>query len=125
MVIVLSLTVAILVLLGLFAMARRREAGGGKAPNLQGLEVIDLKAFRNLMDPDERQFLQAQLSTQDYRRVQRLRLLAAAHYVRAISHNAARLVRIAESASRSSDPAVSNAGSNLLETALQVRKNAG
>jgi len=88
------------------------------------LQPIDVEAFRNLIDPTEGEYLRQKLPAPEFRRVQRRRLRATAHYVRAAGRNAALLVRIGQTAAGSSDAATAGAARELVENALLLRRNA-
>src|SRR5512133_3923957 len=103
-------------------------AARGTSPNiqephqLQGLTTsIDIDAFRNLVSRAEEDYLRRNLPPAEFRRIQRARLLAALAYVRTAAHNAAILLRLAETGRRSSDPLVATSAAELAESALQVR----
>jgi len=82
---------------------------------------VDLEAFRNLTDPQEERFLRVRLSKEDFRRVQRLRLRAAAQYVAALSQGAADLVQMGQEARRDPDPQIAASGEKLLQDALRLK----
>jgi hypothetical protein len=82
---------------------------------------VDLEAFRNLIDPQEEEFLRECLSPGEFRIVQKERLLAATEYVVNTAHNAAVLLRLGEAAMRSSEPQIASAGRRLVETAIRLR----
>jgi hypothetical protein len=86
-----------------------------------GLRPVDLAAFRNLMDPEEETYLRLNLPAKEFRKIQRERLRAALDYVGVVAQNAAILIRLAETASRSSDVVVAQAGQALLDNALRLR----
>jgi hypothetical protein len=85
------------------------------------LQTVDLEAFRNLVDPDEEQFLRENLPVRDFRDVQRKRLRAAVDYVSGVSDNAVILLRVGFAARRSPDPRIAEAGRELVDNALQLR----
>ncbi len=82
----------------------------GKAGEIENLLPLDLEAFRNLTDPEEVRFLRVNLSPKEFRRIQRMRLRAAAVYISVISHNAGRLVVIGRSVSADPDAETAAAG---------------
>ncbi len=84
---------------------------------------VDLRAFQNLTDPKEDEFLRSRLPAREFRRVQRLRLRAAVEYVQRTANNAAVLLRIAESM-RQQDPAVAEISREIVNAALRLRMNA-
>ncbi len=114
--------------LALTALVVLHRAARGHVASVQSLEEleacalpVDLDAFRNLVDPAEEDYLRTHLSPAEFRRIQRRRLRAALTYVRRASHNAAVLVRLGEAARESSDPEVTRAGQDLVNSALRMR----
>jgi hypothetical protein len=93
---------------------------GGENPADQ-IRFVDLEAFRNLIDPNEEDYLRRQLHPEDFRRIHRERLRAAADYILCAAHNAAVLLSLAEAARRSPDPAVAAMAEKLIENAIQLR----
>ncbi|HSS99662.1 MAG TPA: hypothetical protein VLK33_21660 [Terriglobales bacterium] len=85
------------------------------------LRPVDIDAFRNLTDPQEKEFLQSHLSSRDYRKVQRQRLQATLSYVSCVADNAAVLIKMGEDARKSSDPSIADAGTALVNNALRLR----
>ncbi len=121
----------VLVLLALIALtwfvvsARRHAVGVSRVSELQGTtQIVDLAAFRNLVDPAERAYLQEQLPPAEFRKIQRERLRAAVKYVEGVSENAAVLVRLGQAARADADANVALAAEQLVNTALRVRINA-
>jgi hypothetical protein len=82
---------------------------------------VDLQSFRNLTDPREEEFLHSSLSGREFRRLTRMRMLAATEYVWRTAHNAKLMLQFADAARRSSDITVSKLGVELAESALQLR----
>lgn len=82
---------------------------------------VDLEAFRNLVDPEEENFLRSCLLPRQFRAIQRERMRAALEYVRNAAHNAAFLLRMGEAAMRSPDPRIALAGRRLIDSALRLR----
>jgi hypothetical protein len=87
----------------------------------QHMRSVDIEAFRNLIDPEEEDFLRKNLTPSEFRTVQRERLLAAVEYVAGAAHNAAILVRLGEAARHSTDPATAQAAEKLVDNALRLR----
>jgi hypothetical protein len=85
------------------------------------IRSVDVDAFRNLVDPDEEEFLRSHLSPADFRRIQRERLRAAIEYVFCAAHNAAILLRLADDGRRSPDDATAEAAQKLADNALRLR----
>lgn len=82
---------------------------------------VDIEAFRNIIDPAEEDFLRANLSTSQFRAVQRQRLLATAEYVGNVAHNAAVLLRLGQAGLHNPNPTVVTASRQLIENALRLR----
>lgn len=112
-----------LALLLLLWYAAGRQGGRVTSPEelARKTQPVDLEAFRNLLDPEETDFLRSHLPAREFRGLQRERLRAAAEYVTRVSHNAAVLSRFGEAARLSDDPAVAAAGRELAEQAIRVR----
>jgi hypothetical protein len=85
------------------------------------IRSVDVDAFRNLVDPDEEEFLRSHLSPADFRRIQRERLRAAIEYVNCAAHNAVILLRLADAGRRSPDDATAEAAQKLADNALRLR----
>ena len=96
----------------------RRRSGGS-----QPLQLIDLDAFRNLVDPSETAYLRRRLPAPEFRRVQRARLRAMASYVQAAGQNATALMRIGQSALAGNDTQTSQAARELVNNAVLLRRN--
>jgi hypothetical protein len=87
----------------------------------QHMRSVDIEAFRNLIDPEEEDFLRRNLAAAEFRTIQRERLLAAVEYVAGAAHNAALLLRLGEAARHSADPATAQAAEQLVDNALRLR----
>lgn len=85
------------------------------------IHPIDLPAFQNLTDPAETLFLASSLSPRVFRSVQRGRILAAFHYLNALSANAAILMRMGDLAGHSDDAEIAESGRALSNAALHTR----
>ena len=121
----LAIVLIITAVLGLIFLVRvtllgdRRRSGGSVQ-----LELIDLDAFRNLVDPSETVYLRRRLTASDFRQVQRARLRAMAAYVHAAGRNATALMRIGQSALAVKDTQTSQAARELVDNAALLRRNA-
>jgi hypothetical protein len=87
----------------------------------QQIRAVDLDAFRNLTDPEEEEFLRANLPAAEFRAIQRRRLRAAIDYLSGVSHNAALLLQLGQTARRSPDARVAEAGRKLVDNAVRLR----
>lgn len=123
MIVALILIFGALVSLGVLFLAAKGRFLQAKDLSDIGEQIrsVDLEAFRNLMNPDDEEFLRTNLSPRQFRSVQRARFLAAVQYVNCVAGNAAVLLRLGESARSSSDAAVVAAGQELVDAALRLR----
>jgi len=104
----------------------RLAKGQAIAPRLgdnpaEQIRFVDVRAFRNLIDPDEEEYLRCELHPTVFRKIRRERLGAAAQYIMCAAHNAAVLLSLAEAARRSSDPAVAEMAEKLIANAIRLR----
>jgi hypothetical protein len=115
-------TLAALGFLLLFLRTAGRSIGRVDEAKLgQHLRPVDLEAFRNLVDPVEEEFLRSNLRAREFRIIQRARLRAAVDYIGGVSYNAAVLLQWGQSARRSPDPQVAEAGQRLVDEAARLR----
>jgi hypothetical protein len=119
---------AILVLVALLALScllwlARAHASAAKALEnpTQHIRAVDVEAFRNLVDPEEEEFLRVNLPPPEFRRIQRERLRAAVDYVSCAAHNAAVLMQLADAWRRNPDLATAEAAEKLVDNALRLR----
>jgi len=121
---VLLIGFAVVVLLLFMQTALRRKP----TPDLGALdtyiEPVDLRAFRNLIDPAEEDYLREQLPPGRFRVIQRKRLCTTLEYVRCVAGNAAVLLRVGEAARRDPNQEVASAARALANNALRLRVNA-
>jgi hypothetical protein len=85
------------------------------------LTPVDLEAFENLTDPEEEQYLRKNLSSAEFRRVQRTRLRAAKMYIATLSQNAVVLVAVGQSARSNADPVIAATGQEIMQRAIRLR----
>ena len=125
MTVTILLVIAAVAFIGVILLTVRGNAGAtGTLDDIGAATTpVDLRAFQNLTDPKEDEFLRARLPAREFRRVQRLRLRAAVEYVQRTANNAAVLLRIAES-TRQQDPAVAEISREIVNAALRLRVNA-
>jgi hypothetical protein len=115
----LSIIIAILALS--VPVVIRLVKGRGTTPQIGQIRSVDLRAFRNLMDPEEEEYLRRALPPADFRRIQRERLRAAVEYIKCAASNAAVLMQFAEAARQSEDPAAAQAALKLIDNAIRLR----
>ena len=122
------ITSSVFVVVALLALLLLMRLAKGNAPSFTNLEdltqrirPVDIRAFRNLIDPEEEQFLRVHLTPEEFRAVHRERLRAAEEYVACAAQNAAILLRLGEAARHSPDPAIAEAGEKLVDTAIRLR----
>lgn len=113
---------ALVMLVFLLRAVRGQQIAVSTPADLAGqTRPVDLEAFRNLVSPDEEEFLRAHLLPGEFHSVQRERLRAAMEYIRCAAHNATILLRLGEAARRSTDLKVAEAGQQLVDSALRLR----
>jgi hypothetical protein len=122
MIAILLVVIAILVLCFLFGSAKGQAllAKPGDDVSAQ-LRYVDLEAFRNLIDPDEEDYLRSRLSPAEFRLNQKERMRAALEYVSCAARNARVLLSIAQPARVSPDPAVAAMAEKLIDNAIRLR----
>jgi hypothetical protein len=86
-----------------------------------GIRPVDVRAFRNLIDPGEEDYLRQHLGSSEFSAIHRARLRAAIAYIAAASHNAAVLMRLGEHARRSPELEIAEAGNKLVDSAIRLR----
>jgi hypothetical protein len=119
---IILVVVSALVLLLLVRLAKGPYIRPRIAENVgQQIRFVDLEAFRKLVDPEEEDYLRRRLPREDFRRIQRQRLRAAADYIVCAAGNAAVLLSLAEDARHSPDPAIATAAGKLIENAIRLR----
>jgi hypothetical protein len=96
----------------------------GSASLTKQIQLIDVAAFRNLVDPAEDDYLRRRLPASEFRVVRRERLRATAVYVRAAGSNAGVLVTMGQNALSASDAHTAEAARQLVNDALLLRRNA-
>jgi len=120
-----TLVIIVLALVAALFFLRVSRGHSEAISNLDDLagrtQAVDLRAFRNLVDPAETLFLKRTLTPADFRRVHRERLRAEAEYVQRIAHNAAVLLRLGQAARTNPNPEIANAAASIVESALFVR----
>jgi hypothetical protein len=121
---ILLIVLAFLALLLLVRVAKGQNLQNQMENPAEHLRSVDLEAFRNLIDPQEAQYLRTRLRPPEFRKIQRQRLRAAIEYVSCAGHNATVLLRLSEAASQSSEPATVAAAERLRENATRLRLNA-
>lgn len=122
---IIAATLVVVGLLFLLLLVRLAKGHLLVARNVENLDreihPVDVVAFRNLVDPEEDEFLQTNLAPAEFRAVRRERLRAAVRYVSGAARNAAVLMQMGEAARRSPDPKIAEAGEKLVDSALRLR----
>jgi hypothetical protein len=122
-----TFTLILVALAGLaFLLFFSRTAGKSRTPSDDTavgdrLRAVDVEAFRNLVDPRDEEFLQANLTSTEFRAIERARMRAAVAYLVGVSHNAGVLLQLGQAARRSPDPPIVEAGQRLVDDAARVR----
>jgi hypothetical protein len=87
----------------------------------QRIRAVDVRAFQNLLDPQEEEFLRANLPPPAFRTLRRERQRAAIDYIVRAAQNAVLLMRMGEAARHSGNPSVAEAGEQLVDNATRLR----
>jgi len=118
----------IFVLIAVFALLFFAWAAKWRASSSEVLEnpaahirSVDIQAFQNLTSPEEEEFLRASLPPVEFHRIHRERQRAAIEYVSCAASNAAVLLRLAQAARQSGDPAAVQAAEKLIANAIRLR----
>lgn len=124
MILAIILVVAAVVALGIILrLAVTRSLQTRENTGLATIRPIDIKAFRNLINPAEDEYLRWRLPPAQFRVVRRERLRAMAAYVHVAARNAALLVSVGEAALAGGDLRVAGAAQQLVNDALLLRRN--
>ncbi len=117
------ISLTLLVVFAYLAARRTRHL-----PDLDGtvtaIRSLDIEAFRNLVDPEEEEFLRARLPAQEFRRIKRERARTALAYVKELSQASLQFARFGGAAQRSPDPAVAAWGKQIANSAIYLRLRA-
>jgi hypothetical protein len=111
----------------MMALALWTAVGGASQPaGVESLRsatepVVDIAAFRNLVDPAEEQFLRVNLTPKLFRTIQRQRLLAAAEYVQCAAGQARMLVRLADRTRDERTGELPHISEELVAAAIRLR----
>jgi hypothetical protein len=120
------LVIAAVVALGIILRIAVTQSSLAKGTGSLAVAIrpIDVEAFRNLISPEEDEFLRVHLPMAQFRMVRRERLRAMAAYVQVAGRNATALVRIGEAALAGGDARIAEAAQQLVNDALLLRRNA-
>lgn len=112
-----------LALLLVFSTLATRGARDSRDPDgaLATIRTLDIEAFRNLVDPDEEEYLRAELSPSEFRKIKRERSRAALAYVKALSHVSLQFARLGSAAQDNSDPALAAIGRQIATSGTYLR----
>lgn len=111
---------AVLVLFAYLAVRRRCDlqlTGDASAV----VRELDIEAFRNLVSPEEEQFLRSELPLSEFKKIKRERAQAALAYVDMLSKASLQLAQIGGAAQRSEDPAIVISGRQIADSASSLR----
>jgi hypothetical protein len=122
MITIFLITGVVAALVFVFYIARRSVLSSQTYDELsRQLVPVDIAAFRNLVDPNETRYLREKLAPAAFRAVQRQRQIAVLAYVKAVAHNAALLIAMADPATTNPNPEVAATARAVIEQALQLR----
>jgi hypothetical protein len=117
--------IAFVLLVFFAALATRRTKD---LPDLNrtitAIRTLDMEAFRNLVDPEEDEFLRASLPARKFRSVKRERSRTALVYVKELSKVSLQFARFGEAAQRSPDPVTVAWGKQMANSAIYLRLRA-
>ena len=119
----LFVVVAVVALSSFVYLAARRGRGlpaaGAQASEM--IRTLDIEAFRNLVDPDEEEYLRSNLSPPRFRTVKRERAKAALAYVKVLSAASLEVARLGGAAQRNPDPEIAASGRLIASSATTLR----
>ena len=115
-----------LVLLAVFvALAVRRvHESRDLDAALATIRALDIEAFRNLVNPEEEEFLRTNLSAAEFRAVKRERTLAALAYVSSLADVSLQFARFGGAAQQNPDPALAALGRQIATSGTYLRLRA-
>jgi hypothetical protein len=85
------------------------------------MALLDMEAFRNLVDPEEDAFLQSCLPPDQFTAIKRERAWAAIAYTRALAQVALEFSRFGHALRRSPDPNLADLGRQIVSGAVRLR----
>jgi hypothetical protein len=119
------IAIAVLLATLLTYLAVRR---GGRSLALDEARAVfnslDIPAFRNLVNPEEEDFLRSSLPADQFRTIRRQRAWAALAYVRALSRIAFEFSRLGHAMANGSDPRLVELGRQIVSSAVLLRLRA-
>lgn len=111
-----------LALLAVFSrLAMRRPEASDLNDALATIRGLDIEAFRNLVNPEEEEYLRGKLSPSEFRKIKRERTRAALAYVKALSNVSLQFARFGSAAQHNSDPALANLGKQIATSGTYLR----
>ena len=117
--------VAVLLAALLTYLAVRRGGGSPAFDDARAmLNSLDIQAFRNLVNPEEEDFLRSSLPADQFRTIRRERAWAALAYVRTLSQIALEFSRFGHAMRNSSDPRLAELGRQIVNSAVSLRLRA-
>lgn len=106
----LTITVIVVSLRGLQKQAKNR-----------GIKIVDVAAFRTLMDREDEAFMRGKLSRAEFSRLKRLKIKVTSKYVRRIADNCAFVMRQMDNLRQNSDIKVAETAAKIADLAAQIR----
>jgi hypothetical protein len=117
------ISITLLLLFAYLATRRTRDL-----PDLDrtitAIRALDVEAFRNLVDPEEEEFLRASLPAEEFKRVKRERSRTALVYMKELSKVSLQFARFGDAAQRSPDPLIAAWGKQIANSAIYLRLRA-
>ncbi len=122
--IVFVLIAFVLVVLFAYLATRRTRDLPDLDRTVTAIRSLDMEAFRNLVDPEEEEFLRTSLPAQAFRRIKRERARTALIYVKELSRASLQFARFGGAAQRNPDPVIAAWGQQIANSAIYLRLRA-
>ena len=115
--------IALALLVVFSSLATRRDHGSPDLDaSMAAIRALDIEAFRNLVNPDEEEFLRSKLSPSEFRKIKRERTRAALAYVKVLSDVSLQFARFGSAAQAgNSDPALAALGRQIATSGTYLR----
>jgi len=105
---------------GVLAVGRHRDVHYVERA-LATIRALDIEAFRNLVSPDEEEYLRANLSPGKFRQIKRERTRAALAYVSLLSEVSLQFARFGSAVQQNPDPAIAELGRQIATSGIYLR----
>lgn len=113
----------LLAVFAVLAMRRSRDVHDLEGA-LTAIRTLDIESFRNLVNPEEEEFLRVSLPPPEFRRIKRERTRAALAYISGLADVALQFARFGSAAQQNADPALAALGRQIATSAVYLRLRA-